>query len=301
MSEEEFPRRSYEAHEKQFRRYAFGDSKGDIGSTWMKEGSVDQWRHERMRRSVLPLIDAFPDAKWLTVGDGRYGTDAHFLKGRGLSVVASDICDELLAVGKRDGFIDDYSKQNAERLSFHDDEFDFCLCKEAYHHFPRAMVALHEMLRVSKKGVALIEPNDQFVFDSMRGLFFRKLKDALKPPLGRNSPRHAFEEVGNYVYSISKREMEKVAAGMNYKLVAFKGLNDYYEKGVEQEPATLRNFKYNKVRMKILLKNIFCNLGLNMPNMLVAFILKEKPAKSLLDRMIRENFDVFEIPKNPYI
>jgi SAM-dependent methyltransferase len=40
-----------------------------------------------------------------------------------------------------------FQKENAEQLSFEDESFDFVLCKEAYHHFPRPMIALYEMIR----------------------------------------------------------------------------------------------------------------------------------------------------------
>ena len=46
-----------------------------------------------------------------------------------------------------------------------------------------------------------------------------------------------YEEVGNFGYAISEREMEKVALGLGLPAVAFKGLNDRYEKGVEFERA----------------------------------------------------------------
>lgn len=301
MSEKEFTKRSYEAHASHFRQYASDGSKSEIGVTWMREDSVDYWRHKRMRSAVIPLIDAFPGAKWLTVGDGRFGTDAHFLKKKGLMAMASDISDELLAIGKKNGFIDDYSKENAEKLSFKDSEFDFCFCKEAYHHFPRPMVALYEMLRVSKIGVVLIEPNDQFAFESLKPLFFRRLKDAFKRPLGKHLPRHSFEEVGNYVYSISKREIEKLASGMCYRVVAFKGLNDYYETGVEHAHAEWDDLKYIKVRAKIRIKNILCAMGVNIPNVLVAIILKEEPPPSLIANLRKARFKIAHIEKNPYI
>ncbi len=254
-----------------------------------------------MWKSILPLLDAFPEAKWLTVGDGRYGSDARFIKDRGLDVVASDISSCLLEEGKKKGLIDKYSRENAERLSFADDEFDFCLCKEAYHHFPRPMVALHEMLRVSTRGIVLIEPNDQFIFSGFRALFFRKLKDTLRRPLGRQLPEHRFEETGNYVYGISKREMEKVAAGMSYNTVAFKGLNDYYQNGLEYEPARNDNPIYNQVRFKTRLKDLLCTLGVNRPNLLVAIILKDEPSPVLSAGLKRDRFDIVIIPQNPHI
>ncbi|MCX7986598.1 MAG: class I SAM-dependent methyltransferase, partial [Bacteroidales bacterium] len=55
---------------------------------------------------------------------------------------------------------DKYRKENAEQLSVPDNSYDYVSCREALHHFPRPYLALYEMLRVSKKGIIIIEPID---------------------------------------------------------------------------------------------------------------------------------------------
>ena len=63
---------------------------------------------------LKPLIQHDQKISWLTVGDGRYGTDANALFKRGASnVMATDISDKLLRIGCGKGFINDYSEQNA--------------------------------------------------------------------------------------------------------------------------------------------------------------------------------------------
>ena len=52
---------------------------------------------------------------------------------------------------------------------------------------------------------------------------------------GKKIYKHSFEEVGNYIYSISRREIEKVALGSNFKIVCYKGTNDFHIKGAENE------------------------------------------------------------------
>ena len=99
--------------------------------------------------------------KWLTLGDGRYGTEANYLISKGIDAMANDYSDKLLKIGKEIGFIEKYQKENAESLTFNDNEFDYVLIKEAFHHFPRPWIVLYEAFRVCKKGVILIEPNDQ--------------------------------------------------------------------------------------------------------------------------------------------
>src|SRR6185437_10876246 len=141
----------------------------------------------------------------------------------------TDISEDLLKAAQEQGLITRYRVENAERLTFPDHAFDFVFCKESFHHFPRPMLALYEMLRVSTKGVILIEPNDR-----SRSVL-RRAKAALNAVLGRRAHMDAlsYEEDGNYIFSISRREIEKVALGLNMPQVAFKGFNDFYCPGVE--------------------------------------------------------------------
>ena len=91
-------------------------------------------------------------------------------------VHCSDISDKLLRIGNNKGFINEFSAQNAESLKFLDNSFDYVLCKEAFHHFPRPFIALHEMFRVSQKGVVLIEPRDDLIDKSFFYIISKLIK-----------------------------------------------------------------------------------------------------------------------------
>ena len=107
----------YRQEESQFYDCTRGGKKEKHAKTWFEKDTIDAWRHKRMYRLLDPLLIAYPKAIWLTVGDGRYGKDAHYIRDKGLKVLASDISDVLLKEGKEIGYIDDYSKQNAEDLT----------------------------------------------------------------------------------------------------------------------------------------------------------------------------------------
>ncbi|MBL8796720.1 MAG: class I SAM-dependent methyltransferase [Planctomycetia bacterium] len=269
--------------------------------TWLAEDTVDAWRHRRMYATIDPLLEEYPGARWLTLGDGRYATDARYLRGRNAQVVATDISDDLLREAHRQGLIDAYSKENAEALSFADGSFDFALCKEAYHHFPRPMKALYEMLRVARRGVLLIEPLDRCALPSNFLSFTNGLKSLASALLGRGTSPHEYEPVGNYVYSLSEREIEKVALGLNLPAVAFRGLNDCYCPGVEQERAVDASPLFRKVRRKIRLLDICSKLGLYPTPLLIALILKESVSPSLRQRLRAAGFRVNDLPRNPYV
>src|SRR4030042_3244081 len=82
---------------------------------WLSNQTYDAWRHKRMYELLNGLINIRDS--WLTVGDGRYGSDAHYLFERGItSVIASDISRELLRIAKKDKYIPEYKEINAELI-----------------------------------------------------------------------------------------------------------------------------------------------------------------------------------------
>ena len=105
-------------------------------------GSVNAWRHDRMLSVTAKLIARYPEAHWLTVGDGRYGADARYLLGHGAAnVLATSLTDQTLEVASDAGLIGAFAAANMEDLQFDDDSFDFVLCKESYHHHGRPSVS----------------------------------------------------------------------------------------------------------------------------------------------------------------
>lgn len=276
-------------------------SRSPHARTWLAEDTVDAWRHRRMYAMVDPLLDAFPGGRWLTVGDGRYATDARYLRSRQAKVVASDISDALLREAVQQGLIDECSKENAEALSFADASFDFVLCKESYHHFPRPMKGLYEMLRVARRGVLLIEPLDRCALPSNVQRLTAGIKSLARTLLGKPSLVHEYEPVGNYVYTLSQREIEKVALGLNFPTVAFRGLNDCYCAGVEYERVATDSKLFRKIRRKVRLLDFCSKLGLYPSPLLVAMILKEEVPQALRDRLRGAGYEVVDLPRNPHV
>lgn len=284
-----------------------------IAESWFQTDTVDAWRHNRMYACVDPLLRLYPDSEWLTVGDGRFGKDAHYILEKGHNVVASDISDDLLKLGAEKGYIREFKAANAENLPFSSGSFDFVFCKESYHHFPRPMLALYEMLRVSSKGVVLIEPNEGPALESLRFIVKRLIKWALLR-CGFSSVlrtldtgfiasySNSWEQVGNYVYSISEREIEKAALGLGYAACAFKGLNDCYEKGVEFERATDDSLLFQRVKKQVARADRQCDFELNrrVHGLLVAVIFKQPVNSDAVHVLQNSGFVVRQLPKNPH-
>jgi len=265
--------------------------------------NINSWRHKRILSVINPLIETYPSAKWLTVGDSFFASDARYLCEHGIDVTASNICDAGFEEAKKRGYIKKYSVQNAEALTFSDDEFDFILCKLAYHHFPRPSIAFYEMLRVAKIGVVLIEPNDRYILDTplQKILNNRLFYWFLSRFLGLHERRFDFEITGSYVFSISCREIEKMALGMQCHMVAFKGVNDYAHPRDRYEPARNNNIKFIRTKLLIGLHDFAASLRIIKYRNLCAVVFKPNPEDAVIAKLRKKGYDVIKFPPNPYL
>src|SRR5882724_2301680 len=127
-----------------------------VHESWFREDTADFWRHKRMYDTIKPIASFYHDKKWLSIGDGRYGLDSYRLnKIFNIDVFPTDISKNMLEKAREMGIVKDYSVENAEQLSFSDQSHDVVFCKESFHHFPRPIIALYEMIRVSREAVVL--------------------------------------------------------------------------------------------------------------------------------------------------
>lgn len=294
---------SYKMHEEHFK--ITDNELSDIQKSWFRNDTVGYWRFFKTFEPIIPLIKQHPGNSWLTIGDGRFGRDAIELKKiePSLNILPTDISIELLDYAKKKGWIDEYKKENAETLSFQDNSFDFVLCRESYHHFPRPTIALYEMLRVAREAVILIEPNDQyhtsFIFKQ-----YVQFKNFVKQLLNRkvyHTDYWNYEESGNYIYSLSKREIEKIALGLNMPAIGHYYYNDYYEAGIEFEKANSKSFLFKKVKNKMLIANLKSKIGLKNYSSIITVLFKKMPEKDLISDLRHGGLKISELPRNPYI
>jgi ubiquinone/menaquinone biosynthesis C-methylase UbiE len=297
-SDRDFTEVSYERHEDHYD--ADSGEHGTVAER-LDRDTVDAYRHHRMYETVTPILKSDPDSSWLTVGDGKYGSEARFLSENGADALPTDISTDLLEAAKSAGYIAEYSKENAESLSFDDGAFEYVLCKESYHHFPRPMVALYEMLRVARKAVVLIEPQDSHVERTLRQRLFHSVVDILADSLPSGLRRNDFERSGNYKYTVSRREMEKVALGLNHEAIAFRGINDAYVSGVEDELMDEDGPAQRQVRRRIRLKDALCKAGVINHSLLTVVLFPSPPSSKFKEALSRNSFEVVSLPENPYV
>src|SRR5690606_10129572 len=117
-------------------------------------------------------------------------------------------------------------------------------------------------------------PPDQYIYANVFQLLFRKfllfLNDlgVFKRLIGKEVKKHTYEDVGNYVYKVSEREIEKVALGLNYPFVAFKKINQFYTDGIDAEVANDTSKLFRKVKAYTSILNVLTKLRLIEPSLL---------------------------------
>ena len=262
--------------------------------------TVSAWLQQIFFNCLDPLLKETSQS-WLTVGDA-YGYDAQYLQSRGSIAVATDLNTDFLSIAKEEGIITDFAAENAEKLSFGDHTFDYVLCKESYHHFPRPYAALYEMIRVAKKGIVIIEPQDPI--SKMPLLLMLSNLLLKKPPLLNKiwKNRFSYEPVGNFVYKVSEREFEKFAAALNLPYVAFKKINpNFHFKGAEYTDADPKNKTFKAIKLKKQVLDILVRLKIIPGQVLSAIIFKQKPENAVLHELEANGYHLVTIPKNPYI
>lgn len=296
--------RSHEAHSLWYEdKFQSEQEKLDVIEKWkydQKNNTINKWLQQRYLSLINPLVRNAHT--WLSIGD-PYGFDAYYLRQRNQDVTATDIAGTFFPIVKEQGIIDKYAIENAEHLSFGDNSFDYVLCKEAYHHFPRPYLAVYEMLRVAKEAVVLIEPQDPIAKMPLL-LGICNLIDRINPVYMRKlwKNRYSFEEVGNYVFKLSAREMDKLANGIGLPAVAFKQINNnFYSSSVIGEKADSSSKVFSKIKRKLAFLNLLTKSTVLSSDTLCAIIFKKPPSESCISALKKDGFIFHSFPSNPYI
>ena len=295
---------SYDAHSKWYeKRFPDKDLQNETIRRWLddkRSGNINYWIHKRMFGLADPLCSDLSKT-WLTVGDG-YGIDANYFFEKGLDVTASDISGTFLPLAREHNLLEKYMIENVEKLSFDDNCFDYVFCKESYHHFPRPYMAVYEMLRVARHGVVLIEPQDPISKIPLL-LAFRNMMDRIDTSLLRRvwKNQYSFEEVGNYVFKLSVREMEKLSNGIGMPAMAVKGINNnFYTPEVHNQKADNSSAVFRKIQRKRLLLDLLSDLSIIPRQVLGIIIFKTMPGAVLRERLIEDGYKLYCFPDNPY-
>jgi ubiquinone/menaquinone biosynthesis C-methylase UbiE len=106
--------------------------------------------------------------------------------------------------------------EDAQRLSFEDDYFDYAIVSSGLHHCRSPHRALLEMYRVSKKGVIVVEARDCLLV--RLGIRLRLVEPCeISAVMDAQGQAGGVENTGipNFVYRWTEREFEKVISSYN--------------------------------------------------------------------------------------
>jgi hypothetical protein len=170
------------------------------------------------------------------------------------------------------------------------------------------------MIRVARKAVILIEPNDKntlvspkIVIKQLIKLLFNNLfpsnKIFDKTYSFFTNYGNVFEDSGNYLYAISKRETEKIVQGMNLPGMASFAMNDYYVKGCEFESADPDNDVFKTIKNNIEMRDARCRRSplFHSPGLLTIIIFKTEIEPSLKDEMESFGYSFSNTKRNPHL
>lgn len=181
-----------------------------------------EYRHELMLSCLDAILKHDRGARWLTLGDA-WGREAIYVHKHGGRATASSLQDSSIKAAAKWGYIDGYAIQNAERLTYADDAFDYTFIKEAFHHLTRPYAGVYEMIRVASKAAILFEPADVLLKPNLAGV---------NASLFHNVFTTEFEPCG-FQYRVDAFEMVKTAMALNLPAIAFRGWNDPYKDPLE--------------------------------------------------------------------
>lgn len=238
------------------------------------------WRQNRMMQVPL-AFRLHPDRSWLTVGD--MGRDGIILIHNGIrNVVPTSLNGVVLAQLQAAGLIERFGIENAERMSRDDGAFDYVLCKQSLHHMQRPFVAIYEMLRVSRRAVVLIEPQDR--------------REAGQSFI----PAPYYELAGNFVHSISKGELAKLAIGANLPAIGFLEFNEAYTEQSESAPATEECAAFRAMQAQLAARDAQAERGERGYDRLTAVLFHEAPDAELAQALAACGLVIEALPGNPY-
>jgi len=254
---------------------------GSLASNWWWNSQNSNYlRHTFPFYACKEFWKSLPQSKILNLMDGKGGCEGHFFNSLGHKSCSADISIEALKAAKDIGFIDEYSKQDAEELSFENESFDYVVVKESLHHLPRPYMAIYEMLRVCKEGIYIVEPQDN----------------------SYSIGDEPYESCGNFKFAFSIKELIKSFIALGYTNICYRNLfeiefiineNGGYVGGEE--------FKKTEPHIRNLIKQFHDRHSTNIGQFVCVFCFKNKPPQEHINKLKSAGWTFPLIKGNPHL
>ncbi len=185
-----------------------GDVLREMDAASAARGDLDETQvfYEEVVRDLLHTGVLNPEMEVLVLCGSE--TDKAVLQGCGFERVVISNVDER---SKPQEFVPfQWRHEDAERLSFEDESFDFCIVHSGLHHCHSPHRALLEMYRVARKGLLLFEPYDNLVARlGVRLNFGQEYEHASVWDNECHQGGVGNTEIPNYVYRFTEQEIIK--------------------------------------------------------------------------------------------
>lgn len=150
--------------DKQIRTSGKTIHKSCTGTDWIKKEPFENKRahpyiHSMFLNHVLPLFKNTCKTL-LCVGDGRCGIESRFFQKHGIRAYPLDYIGTPMREAVSEGVLHTGVEADGHELPFRDKSFDAVLIKESLHHMSSPFMCIYESMRVARKYVAIIEPNE---------------------------------------------------------------------------------------------------------------------------------------------
>ena len=167
------------------------------------------------------------------------------------------------------------------------------------------------MLRVAKKGVIFIDPQDQIIDWPVKKneLCYRELiNDPLLDKKVSYKNINSGEEIinaavdwwedgpFNYVYTLSKREVRKISLGLGIPSYATKTLNDFFKQEWAEQQANKNSEGYLKTVEQIQLHDKICELTGKPSSYITGIFFKETPSMDVVEQLKSLGYDFTYTP-----
>ncbi len=277
--------------------------------TWLDFDNADSWANTICMEDLRGFLEATPQKTFVTIADGKGGKEARFLTALGHEALPTDLSVDVLAEAKARGLISNFSKQDAQKLSFDDGSFDWALVKESLHHLPLPYSALYEMLRVSREGAILIEPRytptrpqwgAKACVGYLAARFLGIWRWAPRLPVSEDPvPPGTYEEAGNYVYQFSAYELMQLGLAAGICHVAYISAHHIYQEGYDKiRGKALENLKQERQRW---MKRFDETNGRDAAPLLTFVFFKQAPSETQRRALIDAGFHMPTLHPNPYV
>ena len=111
--------------------------------------------------------------------------------------------------------------------------------------------------------------------------------------------------MGNFIFTLNLREIEKFMLAMHFRYLAYMKMNDHYIKGIEE--INIRDLSYRNLKKIIFLKfviklkDLLCFLRISQSSLISIVLFKDKPNKEKIKSLRTQNWVIKKLPKNPYL